>query len=210
MKVSIIPVTPFQQNCSLIVCDKTNEAAVVDPGGDIELILAQIKQANAKVTQILLTHGHLDHAAGAPELAAALNNVPILGPHIDDQFWLDSLSDQSTRFGFGHAKAFLPTHWLEDGDTVSVGEYQLEVIHCPGHTPGHVVFYSADVELAWVGDVLFKDSIGRTDFPRGNHGDLIRSIKEKLLPLGDQVQFVPGHGPTSTFGRERLHNPYLQ
>ncbi|TDR32493.1 MBL fold metallo-hydrolase [Hydromonas duriensis] len=209
MQVFIIPVTPFQQNCSLIVCDRTKEAAVVDPGGDIEQILAQIKQAGATVTQILLTHGHLDHAAGAPELASALGDVPIIGPHIDDTFWLDSLTEQSARFGFGHAKAFAPTVWLNDNDTVQVGDYTLSVILCPGHTPGHVVFYSADLKLAWVGDVLFKDSIGRTDFPRGNHADLIHSIKNKLLPLGDDVQFIPGHGPTSTFGRERVHNPYL-
>ncbi len=209
MQVLIIPVTPFQQNCSLIVCNATKEAAVVDPGGDIDKILAQIKHTGAHVSQILLTHGHLDHAAAAPELAAALNGVPIIGPHIGDKFWLDGLDDQAQRFGFGHAKAFTPTHWLSDGDTVQVGDHIFNVIHCPGHTPGHVVFHSKEAQLAWVGDVLFQNSIGRTDFPQGNHADLIHSIKEKLLPLGDDIQFVPGHGPTSTFGQERLHNPHL-
>ena len=209
MQVLIIPVTPFQQNCSLIVCNTTKEAAVVDPGGDIDKILAQIEHTGAHVTQILLTHGHLDHAASAPELAAARNDVPIIGPHIGDKFWLDGLDDQSKRFGFGHAKAFTPTHWLNDGDTVQVGNHIFNVIHCPGHTPGHVVFYSEQAKLARVGAVLFQNSIGRTDFPQGNHADLIRSIKEKLLPLGDDIQFVPGHGPTSTFGQERRHNPHL-
>ncbi len=210
MQIYLIPVTPFQQSCSLIVCKTTRDAAVVDPGGDIERILETIKQADAQVTQILLTHGHLDHAAGAPELAAALGDVPIIGPHIDDQFWLDSLDEQSKRFGFGHAHAFHPTRWLDETDTVQIGNHQLNVIHCPGHTPGHVVFYSATQKIAWVGDVIFQNSIGRTDFPRGNHDDLISSIQNKLFPLGDDVQFVPGHGATSSFGIERTHNPHLK
>ena len=210
MKVYIIPVTPFQQNCTLIVCETTREAAVVDPGGDIDRIMAQIAAANANVTQILLTHGHLDHAAGAPELATALGDVPIIGPHIEDQFWLDGLNEQSKRFGFGHAHAFHPTRWLVEGDTITVGHHSLDVLHCPGHTPGHVVFVSKPQQLAWVGDVLFENSIGRTDFPRGNHDELISSIQNKLFPLGDDIQFVPGHGNTSTFGRERLNNPYLK
>lgn len=210
MQVFIIPVTPFQQNCTLLVCDQTQQAAVVDPGGDVEQILATIKESGATVTQILLTHGHLDHAAAAPELAAALGDIPIIGPHQDDQFWLDGLTEQSARFGFGHAKAFLPTQWLNDGDTVQVGAYTLNVIHCPGHTPGHVVFHSPELHLAWVGDVIFQNSIGRTDFPRGNHADLISSIQNKLFPLGDDIQFIPGHGPTSTFGQEKMHNPHLK
>ncbi|MGL4767502.1 MAG: MBL fold metallo-hydrolase [Formosimonas sp.] len=210
MNVYLIPVTPFQQNCTLLVCDQTAQAAVVDPGGDIDKIMAAIDSAKANVTQILLTHGHLDHASAAPELAALLGDVPIVGPHIADKFWLDSLTEQSARFGFGHAKAFLPTTWLNDGDTVQVGAYTLNVIHCPGHTPGHVVFYSEPLQLAWVGDVIFQNSIGRTDFPQGNHADLISSIQNKLFPLGDEVQFVPGHGTTSTFGQEKLHNPHLQ
>ena len=210
MQVFIIPVTPFQQNCTLLVCDQTQQAAVVDPGGDVEQILATIKESGATVTQILLTHGHLDHAAAAPELAAALGDIPIIGPHQDDQFWLDGLTEQSARFGFGHAKAFLPTQWLNDGDTVQVGAYTLNVIHCPGHTPGHVVFHSPELHLAWVGDVIFQNSIGRTDFPRGNHADLISSIQNKLFPLGDDIQFIPGHGTTSTFGQEKMHNPHLK
>ena len=210
MQVFIIPVTPFQQNCTLLVCDQTQQAAVVDPGGDVEQILATIKESGATVAQILLTHGHLDHAAAAPELAAALGDIPIIGPHQDDQFWLDGLTEQSARFGFGHAKAFLPTQWLNDGDTVQVGAYTLNVIHCPGHTPGHVVFHSPELHLAWVGDVIFQNSIGRTDFPRGNHADLISSIQNKLFPLGDDIQFIPGHGPTSTFGQEKVHNPHLK
>lgn len=210
MQVFIIPVTPFQQNCTLLVCDQTQQAAVVDPGGDVEQILATIKESGATVAQILLTHGHLDHAAAAPELAAALGDIPIIGPHQDDQFWLDGLTEQSARFGFGHAKAFLPTQWLNDGDTVQVGAYTLNVIHCPGHTPGHVVFHSPELHLAWVGDVIFQNSIGRTDFPRGNHADLIGSIQNKLFPLGDDIQFIPGHGPTSTFGQEKMHNPHLK
>lgn len=210
MQVFIIPVTPFQQNCTLLVCDQTQQAAVVDPGGDVEQILATIKESGATVAQILLTHGHLDHAAAVPELAAALGDIPIIGPHQDDQFWLDGLTEQSARFGFGHAKAFLPTQWLNDGDTVQVGAYTLNVIHCPGHTPGHVVFHSPELHLAWVGDVIFQNSIGRTDFPRGNHADLISSIQNKLFPLGDDIQFIPGHGPTSTFGQEKMHNPHLK
>ena len=210
MQVFIIPVTPFQQNCTLLVCDQTQQAAVVDPGGDVEQILATIKESGATVAQILLTHGHLDHAAAAPELAAALGDIPIIGPHQDDQFWLDGLTEQSARFGFGHAKAFVPTQWLNDGDTVQVGAYTLNVIHCPGHTPGHVVFHSPELHLAWVGDVIFQNSIGRTDFPRGNHADLISSIQNKLFPLGDDIQFIPGHGPTSTFGQEKVHNPHLK
>ena len=210
MQVFIIPVTPFQQNCTLLVCDQTQQAAVVDPGGDVEQILATIKESGATVAQILLTHGHLDHAAAVPELAAALGDIPIIGPHQDDQFWLDGLTEQSARFGFGHAKAFLPTQWLNDGDTVQVGAYTLNVIHCPGHTPGHVVFHSPELHLAWVGDVIFQNSIGRTDFPRGNHADLISSIQNKLFPLGDDIQFIPGHGPTSTFGQEKVHNPHLK
>ena len=191
MQVFIIPVTPFQQNCTLLVCDQTQQAAVVDPGGDVEQILATIKESGATVAQILLTHGHLDHAAAAPELAAALGDIPIIGPHQDDQFWLDGLTEQSARFGFGHSKAFLPTQWLNDGDTVQVGAYTLNVIHCPGHTPGHVVFHSPELHLAWVGDVIFQNSIGRTDFPRGNHADLISSIQNKLFPYNHIILFLP-------------------
>lgn len=192
------------------MCEQTKQAAVVDPGGDIERILAAIQDNGAQVTQILLTHGHLDHAAGAPDLAQTLGDIPIVGPHIGDAFWLGGLDEQSKRFGFGHAHAFTPTRWLNEGDVIEVGQHLLQVFHCPGHTPGHVVFYSDTHQLAWVGDVLFQNSIGRTDFPQGNHDQLINSIRQKLFTLDDAVQFVPGHGPTSTIGQERTNNPYLK
>ncbi|MBU3599992.1 MBL fold metallo-hydrolase [Polynucleobacter sp. 30F-ANTBAC] len=208
LKVILVPVTPFEQNCSILICQKTNQAAIVDPGGDLPKILEALETSGAKAEKILLTHGHVDHCAGAVELAQRLG-VEIIGPHEDEKFWLDQLPLQSQRFGFGAAEAFTPQQWLNDNDTVSVGAVQLLVKHCPGHTPGHVIFYSADDRLAVVGDVLFAGSIGRTDFPRGNHADLIRSIREKLFPLGDDITFIPGHGPNSTFGEERQHNPYV-
>ena len=208
IKLGIVPVTPFEQNCSVLVCQKTGDAAVVDPGGDLDKILKAVKQMGGSVKKILLTHGHLDHCAGAADLAKQLN-VPIEGPQIEEQFWIEQLPEQAKRFGFGHAKAFEPDRWLNDGDHVRVGEVDFAVLHCPGHTPGHIVFYDAEDKLALVGDVLFAGSIGRTDFPRGNHAQLVEAIKTKLWPLGDDVQFVPGHGPMSTFGRERLTNPYV-
>ncbi|XQM31491.1 MBL fold metallo-hydrolase [Burkholderia gladioli] len=209
MKVTLIPVTPFQQNCSLIVCEQTGRAAVVDPGGDLELIRGEVERQQAKVEKVLITHGHLDHCAGAKALAEHYG-VPIEGPHEEERFWIDQLPAQSQRFGFGGAaEAFEPARWLGDGDTVTVGAETLEVYHCPGHTPGHVVFFSREHRLAIVGDVLFAGSIGRTDFPRGNHEDLLRSIREKLWPLGDDVTFVPGHGPVFTFGDERESNPFV-
>jgi len=208
IKLGIIPVTPFEQNCSILVCQETGDAAVVDPGGDIDQILDGVKRLGGTVKKILLTHGHLDHCAGAKDLSEQLG-VPIEGPQIDEQFWLDQLPEQTIRFGFGNATALTPTRWLEDGDHVQVGNIDLEVLHCPGHTPGHVVFFSIEDRIAFVGDVLFAGSIGRTDFPRGNHADLIMAIKTKLWPLGDDVEFVPGHGPMSTFGKERQTNPYV-
>ena len=208
IKLGIVPVTPFEQNCSVLVCQKTGDAAVVDPGGDLDKILKAVKQMGGSVKKILLTHGHLDHCAGAADLAKQLN-VPIEGPQIEEQFWIEQLPEQAKRFGFGDAKAFEPDRWLNDGDHVRVGEVDFVVLHCPGHTPGHIVFYDAEDKLALVGDVLFAGSIGRTDFPRGNHAQLVDAIKTKLWPLGDDVQFVPGHGPMSTFGRERLTNPYV-
>ena len=208
IKLGIVPVTPFEQNCSVLVCQKTGDAAVVDPGGDLDKILKAVKQMGGSVKKILLTHGHLDHCAGAADLAKQLN-VPIEGPQIEEQFWIELLPEQAKRFGFGHAKAFEPDRWLNDGDHVRVGEVDFAVMHCPGHTPGHIVFYDAEDKLALVGDVLFAGSIGRTDFPRGNHAQLVDAIKTKLWPLGDDVQFVPGHGPMSTFGHERLTNPYV-
>jgi len=208
LKVLLVPVTPFEQNCSILICEETLKAAIVDPGGDLPRILQALSNANVTPEKILLTHGHIDHCAGAPALSKELN-IPIEGPHEAERFWLEQLPMQSQRFGFPQAESFEPNRWLVDGDQVTVGNVHLDVKHCPGHTPGHVVFYSANDGLAIVGDVLFAGSIGRTDFPRGNHADLIRAIKEKLFPLGDDIVFVPGHGPTSTFGQERKTNPYV-
>jgi len=208
LKVLLVPVTPFEQNCSILICEETLKAAIVDPGGDLPRILQALSNANVTPEKILLTHGHIDHCAGAPALSKELN-IPIEGPHEAERFWLEQLPMQSQRFGFPQAESFEPNRWLVDGDQVTVGNVHLDVKHCPGHTPGHVVFYSANDGLAVVGDVLFAGSIGRTDFPRGNHADLIRAIKEKLFPLGDDIVFVPGHGPTSTFGQERKTNPYV-
>ncbi|KQR79648.1 MBL fold metallo-hydrolase [Burkholderia sp. Leaf177] len=208
MKVTLIPVTPFQQNCSIVVCETTMRAAIVDPGGDVERIIEAVAELGVTVEKVLLTHGHLDHCGGAKAIAEHYG-VVIHGPHKDDAFWIDQLPEQSKRFGFGEAQAFTPERWLEEGDTVQFGDEILEVYHCPGHTPGHVVFFSRENRLALVGDVLFAGSIGRTDFPRGNHADLVHAIHEKLWPLGDDVTFVPGHGPTSTLGHERRTNPYV-
>ena len=208
MKVAIIPVTPFQQNCSLLVCEQTNRAAVVDPGGDLELILQTVNEQGVELEKILLTHGHIDHCGGTAELSEQLG-LPVEGPHSDDRFLIDDLPQQSQRFGFPQLRAFTPDRWLVDGDSVRFGEIELQVRHCPGHTPGHIVFFSPEYRLALVGDVLFAGSIGRTDFPRGDHPTLIRSICERLWPLGDDVTFIPGHGPTSTFGAERATNPFV-
>ena len=203
-----IPVTAFQQNCSLVYCDQTRQAAVIDPGGDLPRILAEVKRLNLKLQQIWLTHAHIDHAGGTAELAAQLG-LPIIGPHTADQFLIDELAQQSRLFGFPPAAPFTPTRWLVDGDTVTIGNSTLQVRHCPGHTPGHVVFHSAEAKRAFVGDVLFAGSIGRTDFPRGDHAALIASIRQRLWPLGDDTVFIPGHGPESSFGRERRSNPYV-
>jgi glyoxylase-like metal-dependent hydrolase (beta-lactamase superfamily II) len=191
-----------------LICEETNRAAIVDPGGYIPKILDVLNKSGATPEKILLTHGHIDHCAGAVALAKELN-VEIEGPHKDEAFWLDQLPLQSQRFGFPKADAFVPNKWLDDEDVVSVGKVLLTVKHCPGHTPGHVVFYSPQDHLAIVGDVLFAGSIGRTDFPRGNHADLVAAIRDKLFPLGDDIAFVPGHGPMSTFGDERKNNPYV-
>ncbi len=208
MKVGIIPVTPFQQNCSLVVCEASGRAALVDPGGDLDLLLDAVKRSGATLEKILLTHGHIDHCGGTAELQRRLG-VPVEGPHADDRFWIDQLPEQGVRFGFPRLEAFTPDRWLQGGDTVTVGDLVFEVRHCPGHTPGHVVFFHRGERVAFVGDVLFRGSIGRTDFPRGNHAQLLRSITTELWPLGDDVTFVPGHGPTSTFGDERMDNPYV-
>jgi glyoxylase-like metal-dependent hydrolase (beta-lactamase superfamily II) len=196
------------QNCSVISCEKTQLGAVVDPGGDIDQILAYVTSEGITVDKILLTHAHIDHAGGTAELARRLN-VPIVGPHRDDLFLIETLADQGRMFGLGHGESFEPTEWLAQGDRIRVGEEELEVRHCPGHTPGHVVFYSRTNDFVLVGDVLFHGSIGRTDFPRGDHKTLLASIKRELLSLPDDTQFLPGHGPTSTIGEERRSNPFL-
>lgn len=208
LNLAIVPVTAFEQNCSLIQCRKTRKTAIVDPGGDIERILAELKNMDALPEKIWLTHGHIDHAGGAAALARTLN-IPIEGPHLGDAFWLDGLVTQAQMFRFPAVEKPTPNRWLNDKDQVQVGELVFEVIHSPGHTPGHVVFYNAQNKLAFVGDVIFQGSIGRTDFPQGNHAQLIASIKEKLFPLGDEVRFIPGHGPSSTFGEEKRSNPFV-
>jgi glyoxylase-like metal-dependent hydrolase (beta-lactamase superfamily II) len=208
-RAGIIPVTPFQQNCTLIWDETTKIGAVVDPGGDLNRIEAAIREQSVQVEKILLTHGHVDHAAGADELRERLG-VPIEGPHLADKFLLDSLPETAANYGLGEARAVTPDRWLDQGDAVTVGDLGFDILHCPGHSPGSVVFVSRDARFALVGDVVFKGSVGRTDLPGGNHEQLIRAIKEKVLPLGDDVAFIPGHGPTSTLGEERASNPFLQ
>lgn len=208
LKINVVPVTAFQQNCSIAWCDKTMKAVVTDPGGEVEHILRAIENAKVDVEKILLTHGHIDHAGGAAQLAQTLN-VPIEGPHEADRFLIESLPEQGRDFGLPGAATFEPARWFVDGDTISFGEERFDVIHTPGHTPGHVVFYNAAARIALVGDVIFTGSIGRTDFPRGDYDTLIASIRNKLFPLGDDVVFLPGHGPTSSFGNEKADNPFV-
>jgi glyoxylase-like metal-dependent hydrolase (beta-lactamase superfamily II) len=208
LKYQTIPVTAFAQNCSLVWCDQTLDAALIDPGGDVDRLLQAVDQQGVHLRELWLTHAHIDHAGATGELADRLG-LPIVGPHPGDQFWIDGLPQQSAMFGFPPARAFTPTRWLADGDTVTLGHSTLHVRHCPGHTPGHVVFHAPDIQRAFVGDVLFAGSIGRTDFPQGNHQQLIDSITQRLWPMGDNTVFVPGHGPESTFGRERRSNPYV-
>lgn len=204
----IVPVTPFEQNCSIIWCTRTRKAAVVDPGGNLERIRAKADELGVTIEKILITHGHIDHAGATAKLARELG-VPVEGPQEEDRFWIEGMPQQSKMFGFPDVESFEPDRWLHDGDTVTIGDETLKVIHVPGHTPGHVAFFHADGRVAIVGDVLFAGSIGRTDFPKGDHATLIRSIRQKLFPLGDDVTFVPGHGPTSTFAEERRSNPYV-
>lgn len=208
LSAAIIPVTPFQQNCTLLVCTETGKAAIIDPGGDIEHVLGVAAEREAEITNIFLTHGHIDHVGGTA-LLAERTGAPIEGPHIDDKFWIDGIEEQGERFGFEGAASFTPGRWLEGGDTVSFGNVTLDVVHCPGHTPGHVIFHHPGMKLAQVGDVLFQGSIGRTDLPKGDHETLLRSIRERLWPLGDDTTFIPGHGPTSTFAEERRSNPFV-
>ena len=208
LRVEIIPVTPFEQNCSLVWDASTMRGALIDAGGDIERLLARVAHHGVTLEKLLVTHAHVDHASGVATLAERFD-LPIEGPHEDDQFWIDQLPESALRYGFPPAKTFTPTRWLHQGDAVTLGALSFDVLHCPGHTPGHVIFHHAPSQLAFVGDVLFAGSIGRSDFPRGNHEQLIRSIRERLFALDTETQFVPGHGPTSTFGEERLRNPYV-
>jgi glyoxylase-like metal-dependent hydrolase (beta-lactamase superfamily II) len=208
IRVTIVPVTAYQQNCSILRCEDTGRGAVFDPGGDVERILEAVRKMDVTLEKIILTHGHMDHCAASDLLRQQLA-IPIEGPHRDDAFWLEKLPEWCRMAGFPHADAFEPDRWLQGSDTVTVGAQTLEVLHCPGHTPGHLVLFHRGQKLAWVGDVIFQGSIGRTDFPRGNHDQLIDSIRNTLFPLGDEVTFIPGHGPTSTLGRERQSNPFV-
>ncbi|MDR2186824.1 MAG: MBL fold metallo-hydrolase [Azonexus sp.] len=207
MRYKIIPVTPFEQNCTIFWCEATRQAAVIDPGGEIDRIRVALAADDLSLALILVTHGHIDHAGGVAALAAA-TGAPIEGPHEEDRFWIDGMAQQGSSFGLS-GQPFVPNRWLRQGDTVRFGEITLQVLHCPGHTPGHIVFYHPESRLAQVGDVIFQGSIGRTDFPRGDLDTLLRSIRERLFPLGDEVAFIPGHGPMSDLGEERRYNPFL-
>lgn len=208
MRFAIIPVTPFQQNCTLLWCEDTKEAAAIDAGGDVDRILRAAEKQGVKLVKLLNTHGHLDHVGGVATLVDQLS-LPVEGPHPEDDFWIKGMPEQCRMFGFPPTRSFTPDRWLAEGDEVEVGKVKLEVRHCPGHTPGHVVFIHHPTKTAFVGDVLFQGSIGRTDFPKGDHATLLASIRDKLLSLGDDYSFVPGHGPMSTMGEERRYNPYL-
>jgi glyoxylase-like metal-dependent hydrolase (beta-lactamase superfamily II) len=208
LRVAVVPVTPFQQNCSVLWDTTTMRGAIVDPGGDLDAVLKVVERQGITLEKILLTHAHIDHAGATAELKRR-TGLPIEGPHEGDRFWIEGLAEQGKMFGIASEGAFEPDRWLVDGDRVTVGSLELEVRHCPGHTPGHVVFFHAPSRFAIVGDVLFQGSIGRTDFPGGDHATLIRSIRGKLFPLGDDVRFLPGHGPLSSFGDERRANPFV-
>lgn len=208
LKAVIVPVTPLQQNCTLLWCTATMRGAFVDPGGDLDHLQKVAADQGVTIEKLLVTHGHIDHCGQAGVLAHRLG-VPIEGPHPDDKFWIDMNPSIGAQYGISGAQAFTPDRWLFDGDRVTVGKLVLDVYHCPGHTPGHVVFHHPASNLAIVGDVLFQGSIGRTDFPRGDFAQLVASITGKLWPLGDATTFVPGHGPLSTFGRERQTNPFV-
>ena len=208
-RAMIIPVTPLQQNCTLLWCEATKRGVVIDPGGDLERVQAAIAQAGVTVERIWLTHGHIDHAGGAEALREMLK-VPVEGPHRADEFLLNALVEQGAKWGMPEARNVTPDRWLDEGETVFVGEVSFDILHCPGHSPGSVVFVNRAQNFAIVGDVLFQGSIGRSDLPGGDHAALIQSIKTKLLPLSDDMAFICGHGPTSTIGHERATNPYLR
>jgi len=208
LQIQIMPVTAFRQNCSLLWDDETRDAVLVDVGGDAEHLLAEVNKRSLKLNAIWLTHGHLDHAGGVPMLLER-QNVPVIGPHPDDQFLLDALPETTASYGFPICPAFTPTRWLHEGDTLNVGHFTFNVLHTAGHTPGHVVFYCAAAQLLIAGDVLFYESIGRTDFPRGNHQDLLDNIRNKLFSLPDNTLVIPGHARTTTIGHEKQFNPYV-
>ncbi|QMV14359.1 MBL fold metallo-hydrolase [Vibrio spartinae] len=209
LQYQIVPVTAFAQNCSIVWCDETMKGIVIDPGGDEKHLAEVIQGLGVQIVHIVLTHGHLDHVGGTQALQQSLGAVDIIGPHLADQFWLQELENQSQMFGFPRTISFDPDQWLNEGDSVSFGRQELQVYHTPGHTPGHVCLFCESAKVAFVGDVLFQGSIGRTDFPQGDFETLIRSIKTKLWPLGNDVTFIPGHGPQSTFGHERASNPFV-
>jgi len=207
LKAAIVPVTPLQQNCTLLWCMATMRGAFVDPGGDLDRLKAAAASQSVTIEKIILTHGHIDHCGGAKQLAEDLD-IPIEGPQELDRFWIARLEDDGRSYGIP-ARTFEPDRWLEEGDKVTVGDLTFDVYHCPGHTPGHVIFHHAPSKLALVGDVLFQGSIGRTDFPMSNHQDLLDSVVTKLWPLGDETTFIPGHGPVSNFAHERRTNPLV-
>ncbi len=215
LNIYVLPVTPFQQNCSVVQCTKTFETAIIDPGGEIDNILHFIKSTeNMQIKYILLTHGHLDHCGQAKVLSDKIN-IPIYGPQKEDIFWLNQLEQRqksytAAQYAFEPTKNFIPDFWLEEGQQLRLGNHIIDIIHTPGHTPGHIVFYIKELKIAWVGDVIFKQAVGRSDFPRGNIDDLMHSIIKKLLVLGDDYTFICGHGEISTFGHERKYNPYIQ
>jgi len=209
MKFKILPVTHYQQNCSLIWCNTTKQAALIDPGGEAARLLREVDELGLKLEMVLLTHGHVDHVAAASQIAEQ-RQVPIIGPHEADAFWLEILPQHAEKLGFPPTDSFTPNRWLKDEETIQLGTLHLRVRHTPGHTPGHVIFYSHVGNTVFVGDVLFQGSIGRTDFPQGDHATLIDSINRHLLSMDDDVTVVPGHGPTTTIGEERRHNPFLQ
>lgn len=208
LQIAIVPVTPFSQNASIVWCTKTMKGAVIDPGGDLDKIRSAIAESGATIEKIILTHGHIDHAAGAAELAEALK-VPVEGPHEADQFIMDGIPAQGLMYGMAGARSVTPDRYLKEGDQVSVGDLSFDVLHVPGHTPGHLVYVYKPVGIAIVGDTLFRGSVGRTDFPYGDHDLLISGIVEKLLPLGDNTVCLPGHGPLTSIGDERAQNPFL-
>ncbi|WP_029618727.1 MBL fold metallo-hydrolase [Pseudorhizobium marinum] len=210
LQAGIVPVTPFQQNCTILFDEETKNGVVVDPGGDVAKILDVISQNGLTIKEIWLTHGHIDHAGGADELREALG-IPVIGPHQDDLPLLQGLEAQAQMFGVAMAvRNVVPDRYLKDGDRVSFDEHVFEVFHCPGHAPGHVIFFNRQQNFAHLGDVLFNGSIGRTDLPGGDHATLLRSIRDKVLPLGDEVGFLCGHGPGGRIGEERRTNPFLQ